>query len=149
MRLPIVETWKKWDIPPPVIALLLAVGLFLLGGILRPGFANPSQAINIVRLAAFLGIIAAGQTLVIISGGEGIDLSAGAIVTLEQHSVIGGLGSAVAEVLAELPGARVPFRRVGVPSAFSARVGSQKWLERQHGLDEAGVLAQVEALLSA
>ena len=71
----------------------------------------------------------------------------GTIVTLEQHSVIGGLGSAVAEVLAELPGACVRFRRIGVPSAFSERVGSQKWLEQQYGLDEAGVLAQVEALL--
>ncbi|MFW5940855.1 MAG: ABC transporter permease [bacterium] len=65
-----------------LLALLLAVALFILGGILRPGFASFDQAVNIVRLAAFLGIIAAGQTLVIISGGEGIDLSAGAIVTL-------------------------------------------------------------------
>jgi transketolase len=73
----------------------------------------------------------------------------GAIATLEQHSVIGGLGSAVAEVLAELPGDRVRFRRIGVPSAFSERVGSQKWLEQLHGLDEPGVLAQVEALLRA
>ncbi len=67
---------------PTVIALLLAVALFVLGGVLRPGFANYSLAVNILRLAAFLGIIAAGQTLVIISGGEGIDLSVGAIVTL-------------------------------------------------------------------
>jgi ribose transport system permease protein len=67
---------------PPLIGLLVAIGLFLLGGILRPGFVNPEQAINIVRLAAFLGIIAAGQTLVIMSGGEGIDLSIGAVVTL-------------------------------------------------------------------
>jgi transketolase len=73
----------------------------------------------------------------------------GAIATLEQHSVLGGLGSAVAEVLAELDGGarRVPFRRIGVPSAFSERVGSQKWLEQHHGLDEAGVLARVETLL--
>lgn len=67
---------------PPLLALLLAIALFFLGGILRPGFANVDQAINIIRLAAFLGIIAAGQTLVIISGGEGIDLSVGAVVTL-------------------------------------------------------------------
>jgi transketolase len=73
----------------------------------------------------------------------------GAIVTLEQHSILGGLGSAVAEVLAETPGPRVRFHRVGVPSAFSERVGSQRWLEQQHRLDEAGVLAQVEALLSS
>jgi ribose transport system permease protein len=67
---------------PPLIALLLAMGLFALGGVLRPGFASFELAVNILRLAAFLGIIAAGQTLVIISGGEGIDLSVGAVVTL-------------------------------------------------------------------
>lgn len=69
-------------ISPPVLALLLAIILFFIGGIISPGFVNPNQAINIIRLAAFLGVIAAGQTLVIISGGEGIDLSVGAIVTL-------------------------------------------------------------------
>lgn len=71
----------------------------------------------------------------------------GAILTLEQHSVIGGLGSAVAEVLAEAPGARPPFHRIGVPSAFSPRVGSQQYLEAQNGLDEASILRTVEALL--
>ena len=73
---------KHVRINPVVVALLLAVGLFILGGILRPGFANYASAINIVRLTAFLGIISAGQTLVILSGGEGIDLSVGAVVTL-------------------------------------------------------------------
>lgn len=73
----------KWlQIPPPLIALLLAVLLFLLGGLIRPGFVSFDQAVNILRLSAFLGIISAGQTLVILSGGEGIDLSVGAIVTL-------------------------------------------------------------------
>ncbi|MGL4609143.1 MAG: ABC transporter permease [Trueperaceae bacterium] len=67
---------------PPLIALLLAIGLFFLGGLLRPGFVNENQAINILRLASLLGIVAAGQTLVVISGGEGIDLSVGAVVTL-------------------------------------------------------------------
>ncbi|GAB4521740.1 MAG: ABC transporter permease [Anaerolineae bacterium] len=69
-------------ISPPVLALILAVILFFAGGLISPGFVNVNQAINIVRLAAFLGIIAMGQTLVIISGGEGIDLSVGAVVTL-------------------------------------------------------------------
>ncbi len=73
---------KSFRLSPPLVALLLAIALFFLGGVVRPGFSNPDQAINIVRLSAFLGIIAAGQTLVIISGGEGIDLSIGAIVTL-------------------------------------------------------------------
>ena len=69
-------------VSPPVLALILAIILFFLGGIISPGFVNPAQATNIVRIAAFLGIIGAGQTLVIISGNEGIDLSVGAIVTL-------------------------------------------------------------------
>lgn len=70
-----------------------------------------------------------------------------AVVTLEQHSVIGGLGSAVAEVLAEEPGLKVPFKRIGLPSAFAPRVGSQSYLEEQHGLTEEPVLRQVERLL--
>lgn len=69
-------------ISPPLLALGLAVLLYIIGGIINPNFLNITQAVNIVRLAAFLGIIAAGQTLVIISGGEGIDLSVGAVVTL-------------------------------------------------------------------
>jgi ribose transport system permease protein len=67
---------------PELIALLLAVLLFIVGGLVHPGFASYDLAINILRLAAFLGIVAAGQTLVIIGGGEGIDLSVGSVVTL-------------------------------------------------------------------
>lgn len=78
---------KRISISPPVAALVLAVVLFLLSGLLPNGFGSDmdvarAQATNIIRLAVFLGVIAAGQTLVIISGGEGIDLSAGAVVTL-------------------------------------------------------------------
>ena len=78
---------KRISISPPVAALLLAVILYVLSGLLPNGFGSDldvarAQATNIVRLAVFLGVIAAGQTLVIISGSEGIDLSAGSVVTL-------------------------------------------------------------------
>ena len=78
---------KKFRVSPPVAALILAVVLFLLSGLLPNGYGSDvdvalAQATNIVRLAVFLGVIAAGQTLVIISGYEGIDLSAGSVVTL-------------------------------------------------------------------
>jgi ribose transport system permease protein len=78
---------KRLSISPPVAALILAVVLFLLSGLLPNGYGGDidvaiAQATNITRLAVFLGIIAAGQTLVIISGYEGIDLSAGSVVTL-------------------------------------------------------------------
>lgn len=78
---------KRFYISPPLAALLLAVVLFLLSGLLPNGYGNDievarAQATNIVRLAVFLGVIAAGQTLIIISGSEGIDLSSGSVVTL-------------------------------------------------------------------
>jgi ribose transport system permease protein len=78
---------KRFSISPPVTALLLAVILFILSGLLPNGYGSDlkiasSQALNILRLSVFLGVIAAGQTLVVISGFEGIDLSAGSVVTL-------------------------------------------------------------------
>ncbi len=78
---------RRMTISPPVAAVLLAVILFALSGLLPNGFGSnmavaKAQAVNIIRLSVFLGVIAAGQTLVIISGSEGIDLSAGAVVTL-------------------------------------------------------------------
>jgi ribose transport system permease protein len=78
---------KKLTISPPVAAVLLAIVLFFFSGFLPNSFgadlnAAAGQAVNIIRLSVFLGIIAAGQTLVIISGSEGIDLSAGSVVTL-------------------------------------------------------------------
>ena len=78
---------KRMAFSPPVAALVLAIVLFLLSGLLPNGFGDNldvarAQALNILRLAVFLGVIAAGQTLVIISGHEGIDLSAGSVVTL-------------------------------------------------------------------
>src|SRR5512132_3455800 len=78
---------KRFYVSPPVAALLLAVILFLLSGLLPNGYGSNlsiarAQALNILRLAVFLGVIAAGQTLVIISGFEGIDPSAGSVVTL-------------------------------------------------------------------
>ena len=80
-------TMKRFSISPPVAALILAIVLFILSGLLPNGYGSDvnvamAQATNILRLSVFLGVIAAGQTLVIISGSEGIDLSAGSVVTL-------------------------------------------------------------------
>ncbi len=70
-----------------------------------------------------------------------------AIVTLEEHSVIGALGGAVAEVLAESFELRVPFMRVGLPSAFSSCVGSQEYLREVYGLSEEGILRSIKPIL--
>lgn len=55
--------------------------------------------------------------------------------TVEEHSIIGGLGSAVSEVLAELD-CKVPFKRIGLPDEYSHIVGSQRYLRKKFGIDE-------------
>ncbi len=56
------------------------------------------------------------------------------VVTFENHSVYGGLGSAVAEVLAEA-GAAVPLKRGGVKDKFG-QVGTPEYLQEEFGLTE-------------
>jgi len=68
-----------------------------------------------------------------------------ALATLEEHSVLGGLGSAVAEVLAEL-GLPLRFRRLGAADAFAHASGDQAWHRRRNGLDATAVSAALRAL---
>ncbi|HEX6079372.1 MAG TPA: transketolase C-terminal domain-containing protein [Methylomirabilota bacterium] len=68
----------------------------------------------------------------------------GHVVTVEDHSINGGLGSAVAEMLAELM--PTPLKRIGVTTFGES--GDQKGLYAKHGLDAAGITAAVRKLLS-
>ncbi len=62
----------------------------------------------------------------------------GMIFTLEEHNRIGGLGSAVAEVLAESsPGCF--FRRIALPDRFIEEVGTQDYLRELTGLSPEGI----------
>jgi len=68
-----------------------------------------------------------------------------AIVSVEEHNVLGGLGGAVAEVLAE-DGAGVPLRRIGLPDTYVHLVGSHEWLLDHYGFSPqaiAGVARKV------
>lgn len=69
-----------------------------------------------------------------------------AILTLEEHSIIGGLGSAVAEHLAE-NSSKIPFSRMGIKDRFTTTVGDQNYLLAQHGLTIDAVIDQVLSLL--
>jgi len=56
------------------------------------------------------------------------------IFTLEEHSIIGGLGSAVSEVIAEY-GKPVVFKRIGVPDRFTKVIGKQDYMRAANGLE--------------
>jgi transketolase len=63
----------------------------------------------------------------------------GFVVTAEEHSVIGGLGAAVAELLAEHPDAcHRPLRRIGVQDRFGSSGGFDE-LFREYGLDSQAI----------
>src|SRR5574341_1472513 len=68
----------------------------------------------------------------------------GAIVTAEEHSIIGGLGGAVAEVLAE--SAPVPLVRVGVQDKFGTS-GDSEGLLRHYGLSAEDIAKAVKEVI--
>lgn len=63
----------------------------------------------------------------------------GAIATIEEHSVVGGLGSAVAHILAESSDPKVPFVAIGLDSVFAKTAGDQTYLRDAFGLSTAAV----------
>lgn len=66
------------------------------------------------------------------------------LVTLEEHSLIGGIGSAVGELLidADFP---LPMKRYGVPDAYCTRCGDREWLHKFFEMDVATVLERTVA----
>jgi ribose transport system permease protein len=166
---PTQTAWiKKIRISPPVAAVLLAIILFLLSGLLPNGYGSNTsvaiaQAVNILRLSVFLGVIAAGQTLVIISGGEGIDLSVGAVVTLtaivtyaiangHNNMVLPALAAAllVGAIIGLLNGVGIAFLRISpfVMTLGMAGVVTGLILVAQHG-NVSGAVAPIMTRLIA
>ena len=68
----------------------------------------------------------------------------GAIVTAEEHTIIGGLGSAVCEVVAE--DYRVPVRRVGVRDVFG-QSGEVDELMRAYGLTDENLIKSIHDVM--
>jgi ribose transport system permease protein len=66
---------------PLTIAILAIIVLLVAGELLSPGFASQRQIITLLKVAALLGVVAAGQNLVVLGGREGIDLSVGGIIS--------------------------------------------------------------------
>lgn len=60
-----------------------------------------------------------------------------ALVIFEEHSVYGGLGSAIAEIATEL--APIHILRIGVNDRFSQHCGSYEYLLKEHHLDHSGI----------
>ena len=69
------------------------------------------------------------------------------IVVLEEHSELGGLGSAVTEIVSEHQ--PVFVLRIGVRDRFSEHCGTHAYLLGEHGLDPQSVKARIDAFVAS
>ena len=72
--------------------------------------------------------------------------AARAVVTYEENFRNGGIGTAVAEILADA-GLCVPFRRLGVDHSYCFRYGDRAWFWQHYGLDVPTVVQQLREML--
>lgn len=75
-----------------------------------------------------------------------IAVRSSAFVTLEEHSVVGGLGGAVLEGLAEA--GSLPVLRIGIGERFSLTCGSHAHAMREHGIDVDSVRDRMAGFVS-
>lgn len=67
------------------------------------------------------------------------------VVTIEEHSIIGGLGSAVADVISE-SGVKTKFKRIGVPDRFTKAIGLQEYMRHANLLTISDIVQTVKNL---
>lgn len=65
------------------------------------------------------------------------------IVTVEEHNLSGGFGSAVSEVITDV-GIGVKLIRMGIEDEYCSKVGSQQYLREHYGLDSKSIVARIE-----
>lgn len=73
----------------------------------------------------------------------------GGVVVVEEHQLSGGLGGAVAEVLADACVAPRRFLRIGLPDVYVSKVGSHEWLLNQYGLSARKIAGAVRAMVDS
>ena len=121
------------------------ITLFSTGGILR-------DTIQAAELLQELGIDAGVVSMYSI---KPIDKDAiiaaanetGGIVTIEEHNIDGGLGSAVAEVCMDSGFIPKKFLRIGLDNQYSSIVGSQDYLKAYYRMDATAIVKRVKMLL--
>ena len=70
------------------------------------------------------------------------------VITVEEHNLIGGLGGAVAEELAEMKGHRAKLIRIGLNDIYPSIVGSQKFLREIYQMSEKYILKRIREVIA-
>ena len=70
-----------------------------------------------------------------------------AVITVEEHTIVGGLGSAVAECCLDASAAPAIFRRIGLKDAYPSVVGDQDYLRKAYEMDAEAIVRVVRGAL--
>jgi transketolase len=125
--------------PPGGVVALLASGMMLASALAAAGVLEAHGVpVTVVNVPVIKPLDAAAVTEV--AGG------ARAVVTAENHTVVGGLGTAVAEVLAEA-GLGRPLRRVGLRDTFAEGAKTAPYLFARYGLSTQAIIDAAWAAL--
>lgn len=71
----------------------------------------------------------------------------GAILTVEEHTTLGGLGSSVAEVILEDNKAPIKFKRLGLAGVFASGYGTYQEMKEMNGLSKSHIREAAKALV--
>ena len=71
----------------------------------------------------------------------------GRILTVEEHNICGGLGSAIAEALMDANAGGCRFARIALPDVNVSLIGSQDWLRDKYGMGVSHIVAAARRLL--
>ena len=74
-------------------------------------------------------------------------MDSNSVITLEEHTIYGGLGGAVAETLLDHGIHPIAFLRLGLKTGFSSIVGSQQYLRQRYGIDSSAISTSIQSLL--
>ena len=122
------------------------VAIFSTGGI----FDEVSEAVEELRKRGYSPAVYTFPTIKPIDREliEQISREFELVTCVEEHNIIGGFGSAVAEVMAEMKVKKASLLRIGLNDEYSATVGDQKYLREQYGMDSASIVAGIEDRLN-
>lgn len=117
---------------------------------------SASKGINVVNAAKELesqGIscrIVSMHTIKPIDKEAILDAAAntGGIITVEEHNLSGGLGSAVAEVLCDANVCPKVFKRLALPDVNVSLIGHQEWIRDQYGLSAVKLAKTIKETLN-
>ena len=118
------------------------VAIFSCGGILD----EVTDAVNTLENEGIIPAVYSFHTVkpidkeTIKACGEEFD----AIVTIEEHNLSGGFGSAVAEVLAEMDSRKAKLSRIALDDKYSCIVGSQKYLRDAYDINAKEIVKRVK-----